>query len=224
MSVVSAVSPGSTDNIAGRRRRRASRPSPFRLAAAGLAGVLLLVPVAGAAAAETEPDPDLERLDATEITAEMRTTSVLDLNENAFASVLPLDAAASVTGLETIAEAEGTAVVTLTSDLLFEFGQAALTPAAAGALPDLTAAIAQGAAVAVDGYTDSLGGDAINLPLSQQRAQAVAAALAAARPDLVLTVAGHGSADEVAPNTADGGDNPAGRALNRRVELTYATG
>jgi OmpA-OmpF porin, OOP family len=191
-------------------------------ATSALVGFVLLVQGAGVASAATEPDADLERLDAAEITAEMLSTAVIDLGETAVEAVLPLDAASSVTGLETTEEVGGKAVVTLTSDLLFEFGQAALTPAAATAIPDLAAGIAQGAAVAVDGYTDSLGGDAINVPLSEQRAQAVAATLAAARPDLVLTVAGHGSADEVAPNTADGGDNPAGRALNRRVELTYA--
>ena len=203
--------------------RRAAR---FRPAAAALLGVALLVAPAGAAsAAGSDPDPDQARLDAAEISAQMLATAVLDLREVSVSSVLPLAPEGSVTGLETTEEAAGTAVVTLTSDLLFEFGQAALTPAAAAAVPALVAGIAQGAAVAVDGYTDSLGGDAINVPLSEQRAQAVAGVLATARPDLVLTVAGHGSADPVAANTADdGGDNPAGRALNRRVALTYATG
>ncbi|WP_407341492.1 OmpA family protein [Pengzhenrongella phosphoraccumulans] len=191
-------------------------------ATSALVGFVLLVQGAGVASAATEPDVDLERLEAAEITAEMLSSAVIDLGEIAVESVLPLDAAASVTGFETTEEKGGKAVVTLTSDLLFEFGQAALTPAAATAIPELVAGIAQGAAVAVDGYTDSLGGDTINVPLSEQRAQAVAATLAAARPDLVLTVAGHGSAAEVAPNTVGGGDNPAGRALNRRVELTYA--
>lgn len=81
--------------------------------------------------------------------------------------------------------------------------------------------IARGVAVAVDGYTDSRGGDSINVPLSRRRAQAVAGALAVTRPDLVLTVAGHGSANEVAPNQTTGKDNPVGRAQNRRVTLTY---
>lgn len=184
-----------------------------------LAGVLLAT-LAGPAAS-VESDPDLERLDATELTDEMLASSVFDLRTIVSSSVVPLDADGSVTGLETTETVDGTAVVTLTSDLLFEFGEAALTPAAAAVIPGIAAAIAQAAAVAVDGYTDSLGGDAINLPLSQRRAQAVAAALAAVRPDLDLTVTGHGSADEVAPNTVDGGDNPVGRALNRRVELTY---
>jgi outer membrane protein OmpA-like peptidoglycan-associated protein len=53
----------------------------------------------------------------------------------------------------------------------------------------------------------------------------VADALAIDRPDLVLTVTGHGSANPVANNANDdGSDNPVGRRLNRRVTLTYGAG
>lgn len=38
-------------------------------------------------------------------------------------------------------------------------------------------------------------------------------------------VGGFGSAEPVAPNdNDDGSDNPEGRALNRRVEITYPSG
>ena len=38
-----------------------------------------------------------------------------------------------------------------------------------------------------------------------------------------MSVAGHGADSPAAPNTNPGGsDNPAGRALNRRVEVSYA--
>lgn len=53
------------------------------------------------------------------------------------------------------------------------------------------------------------------------RAQAVADAVAAARPDLVLEVAGRGEAEPAAPNEQGGEDNPEGREQNRRVELRY---
>ena len=59
--------------------------------------------------------------------------------------------------------------------------------------------------------------------LSQRRAEAVAAAVAAARPDLVLSTEGRGEADPVAPNDNGGEDNPDGRAANRRVEIRYAS-
>ncbi|MEV0589672.1 hypothetical protein [Nonomuraea sp. NPDC050310] len=41
-------------------------------------------------------------------------------------------------------------------------------------------------------------------------------------PGVAFEVAGHGEADPVAPNALpDGGDNPKGRAKNRRVEVTF---
>lgn len=43
------------------------------------------------------------------------------------------------------------------------------------------------------------------------------------RADLQLTVTGHGSRHPVAENQVDGEDNPAGRALNRRVEINDGT-
>ncbi|MCL2091435.1 MAG: OmpA family protein [Micrococcales bacterium] len=115
-------------------------------------------------------------------------------------------------------------VVTLTADVLFEFGKSDLVPGARQEIEALAAEISQGATVSVDGYTDSISGDDINQPLSEARAAAVADVLTQTRPDLRLTVAGHSSADPVAPNQIDGQDNPAGRALNRRVEITYLSG
>jgi len=208
------------------RRRR-------RVLTAPILTIALLVPLAGPACADQKDD--LALLRSANISASMLADSVVDLSgkpaadsvvdlsgKRAADSVLKLNATDSVTGLEKTEKRAGTAVVTLTSDLLFEFGKAALTPASTAAIPDVAKGIAQGAAVAVDGYTDSRGGDTINVPLSQRRARAVATALGAARPDLVLTVGGHGSANEVAPNQTAGKDNPVGRAQNRRVTLTHA--
>jgi outer membrane protein OmpA-like peptidoglycan-associated protein len=72
----------------------------------------------------------------------------------------------------------------------------------------------------LEGHTDSIGSDAYNLDLSRRRAEAVAHELVArgVRRDR-LGVEGYGKQRPVAPNTLpDGRDNPAGRALNRRVE------
>ncbi len=179
------------------------------------AGMLLPWPHLAVAAA----DRDLARLEQAEITPAMLADAVLTLD--AASSVLALSA--DVIGLERTQEEAGAAVVTLTSDLLFDFGQSELTPASHAALAEIARAIGPDAQVSVAGHTDSISGDDVNLPLSQARAQAVADALAAARPDLVLTVTGHGSAVPVAPNMVDGRDNPTGRAQNRRVELAYAT-
>ena len=68
----------------------------------------------------------------------------------------------------------------------------------------------------IEGHTDDVGGAAANQALSQQRAEAVKAALVsgygvdAAR----LTAKGMGATKPAAPNAT-----PAGRQQNRRVEL-----
>ena len=70
--------------------------------------------------------------------------------------------------------------------------------------------------VEVVGHTDSTGSDAINQPLSEQRAASVGAYLKSRGviPQRLSTV-GVGSRYPVADN-----DTPEGRALNRRVEIT----
>ncbi|MCV7000223.1 channel-forming protein ArfA/OmpATb [Mycolicibacterium alvei] len=73
-----------------------------------------------------------------------------------------------------------------------------------------------GAQVAVTGYTDNTGNDAINVPLSSNRAKAVADYLVSQglAADHV-TSSGAGSAKPIASN-----DTPEGKAQNRRVEIT----
>ena len=116
--------------------------------------------------------------------------------------------------------------VTLSADVLFDFNQATLTPAAQTVLAAQASRIKSGArgTVTVAGYTDSLGPDSVNVPLSLARAQAVVAALTpeVAGTSVNLKATGQGAADPVAPNTnPDNSDNPAGRALNRRVTVAY---
>ena len=115
----------------------------------------------------------------------------------------------------------------LDTDVLFEFGSAQLSPQAQQTLAATADALkeANPATVRIDGHTDSIGDDASNLTLSRQRAQAVADALTGllGGTRVNLVVDGHGEADPIAPNTAEGGgDNPEGRALNRRVTVSYA--
>jgi peptidoglycan-binding protein ArfA len=72
--------------------------------------------------------------------------------------------------------------------------------------------------VSVVGHTDSSGNDAINVPLSNNRAKAVADYLVS--QGVVgdrVTSKGVGSAEPVAPN-----DTPAGKAQNRRVAITVS--
>lgn len=70
-------------------------------------------------------------------------------------------------------------------------------------------------ALRIEGHTDTVGGDAANQRLSEQRAAAIVAALVTRGvPSARLSAAGFGSARPVASNATD-----AGRARNRRVSV-----
>ena len=118
---------------------------------------------------------------------------------------------------------EGTqTVVTIATDVLFDFGSAEVGEGGDAAVRDAVEDAPDGATIDVTGYTDSVGGEEGNLLLSQQRADAVAAIIRSEGRGLVVNPVGKGSADEVEPNSnADGTDNPEGRAKNRRVEIRY---
>jgi OOP family OmpA-OmpF porin len=75
----------------------------------------------------------------------------------------------------------------------------------------------------IDGYTDSIGSLQYNRGLSKRRAHSVKSYLTGhgIKKGRITDIQGHGENNPVAPNTkSDGSDNPAGRAKNRRVELT----
>jgi outer membrane protein OmpA-like peptidoglycan-associated protein len=107
-------------------------------------------------------------------------------------------------------------VFTLAGDA-FASGQATLTPGASASLRALAAYLQAGPAanVRIEGHTDGQGEADANLRLSQQRAEAVAAALAAAGiPRSRMQAVGRGESDPVADDSSS-----AGRARNRRVEI-----
>lgn len=126
----------------------------------------------------------------------------------------PIDAAEPVTACGT--------VITLDSGVLFDFDSAVVRPEAQATLEDLASLLNEAGAptAQVNGHTDSIADEAYNQTLSEQRAEAVVAALQAAGTTAELRAAGFGESQPVAPNeNADGSDNPAGRQLNRRVEI-----
>jgi outer membrane protein OmpA-like peptidoglycan-associated protein len=112
------------------------------------------------------------------------------------------------------------------ADVLFDFDFADLRPDSLPTLraiaTDITAKL-PGAAVSVEGHTDDLGDDPYNQRLSEARARSVATWLAAEGgiDNDSLTTTGHGETLPAVPNHhADGSDDPAGRAVNRRVVIT----
>jgi outer membrane protein OmpA-like peptidoglycan-associated protein len=115
-------------------------------------------------------------------------------------------------------------VIVTFRDLLFAFDSAELNPKARREIERMAFVLNHPQAVArkvvLEGHADAIGTDAYNLDLSRRRAESVAQELVArgVRRDR-LAVEGFGERRPVAPNTlSDGRDNPAGRALNRRVE------
>ncbi len=106
------------------------------------------------------------------------------------------------------------------SDVLFDFNKFTLRPAAREKLAKISGIILShpGLRLEVDGYTDSIGGDAYNFKLSEQRAGAVRDYLAGeGLPADGLTAFGFGKDNPVASN-----QTAAGRQKNRRVELVVS--
>lgn len=126
-----------------------------------------------------------------------------------------------ITPVETRSTEGEETVISLASDVLFEFGEADVTGAAEDKITELVADVPDGATVQVHGHTDSIGTPEDNQELSEERADTVAQIIGRSRPDLQLEVEGFGEDEPVAPNEKGGEDDPEGRALNRRVEIRF---
>lgn len=128
------------------------------------------------------------------------------------------------TGGVTVRQGEGYTVYVLDGDVLFDFDQATIRPDAAATLTAVYGSLTTRAPtgpIVVQGHTDAVGDDAYNLDLSRRRATAVADFLTERGLDRGrLSVEGFGEKVPAVPNTRpDGGDDPAGRQQNRRVEI-----
>ncbi|HPU11400.1 MAG TPA: OmpA family protein, partial [Ottowia sp.] len=103
------------------------------------------------------------------------------------------------------------------NDISFQTGRADLEPRLRPILDQFAQGLGQqpGTEVFIVGHADSTGSDAINNPLSQQRANSVRDYLVSRGADSrIIRTEGRGSREPVASNATD-----AGRAQNRRVEI-----
>ena len=105
----------------------------------------------------------------------------------------------------------------VTNNILFETAKATLKPESMDEIQKVAEYMKKNPSVRfeVQGHTDNQGSDAVNDPLSQQRAEAVVKALEGLGVDgFNLRAVGKGSHEPVADNKTD-----EGRAKNRRVEF-----
>jgi outer membrane protein OmpA-like peptidoglycan-associated protein len=124
--------------------------------------------------------------------------------------------------LNTILETRETArgLIVNMSDVLFDTGKYTLKPGAREKLAKIAGIILShpGLRLAVEGHTDSIGGDDLNQRLSEQRANSVRDYLVAQSVSSdSITASGFGKSRPVASN-----DTLIGRQLNRRVELVVS--
>jgi len=106
------------------------------------------------------------------------------------------------------------------SDVLFDFNQYTLKPGAREKLAKVSGILLAypGLTIKLEGYTDSIGSDAYNQRLSEERAGSVLAYLQSQGvPATSLSAVGFGKANPVATN-----DTAEGRQQNRRVDMVVS--
>lgn len=131
-----------------------------------------------------------------------------------------MEQATSGTGVQVIKTADNRLKLDIPSDISFDTGRAEITSNFRPVLDSFATSLAKNpnSLVTVIGHTDSSGSDAVNNPLSFNRA-------ASTRDYLIsrgissnrISIEGRGSREPVVAN-----DTPANRAKNRRVEIFVA--
>lgn len=121
------------------------------------------------------------------------------------------------TGVEVSRTADNQLKLNIPNEVSFDVNSYAIKPELRGVLDPFAASLRDdpSARINVVGHTDSTGSDAINNPLSLERAQSVRDYLAARGVSATrIETAGRGEREPLADNKSD-----AGRAKNRRVEI-----
>ncbi len=128
-----------------------------------------------------------------------------------------MEQATQGTGVDVTRTADNQLKVNIPSDVSFDTGSASIRPQMRTVLDPFAASLKDDpkAQLTIVGHTDSTGSEAVNNPLSVQRAQSVRDYLAARGvASTRIQIDGRGEREPVADNTSD-----AGRARNRRVEI-----
>jgi outer membrane protein OmpA-like peptidoglycan-associated protein len=130
---------------------------------------------------------------------------------------IAMEQATQGTGVDVTRTADNQLKVNIPSDVSFDTGSATIRPQMRAVLDPFAASLKDDpkAQLTIVGHTDSTGSEAVNNPLSVQRAQSVRDYLSSrgVATGRVLTE-GRGEREPVSDNTTD-----TGRAKNRRVEI-----
>ena len=130
---------------------------------------------------------------------------------------LAMERATAGTGVQVSQTSDNQLKVNIPSDISFDTGRADIKPNMRPVLDQFASGLSSqpNTEVRIIGHTDNTGSDAVNDPLSVQRAQATRQYLAARGVDPNrIVIAGRGEREPIADNSTD-----AGRARNRRVEI-----
>jgi outer membrane protein OmpA-like peptidoglycan-associated protein len=122
-----------------------------------------------------------------------------------------------IEGVEVTRPAEDEIAVSLRNEILFDFDSARLRTESRRTIDQMSEVFRRydDTTITVEGHTDSIGTDAYNQRLSEQRAQAVVDYIVGQGvPRSRLISRGYGKSRPVASN-----DTPEGRQRNRRVEI-----
>jgi outer membrane protein OmpA-like peptidoglycan-associated protein len=130
---------------------------------------------------------------------------------------IAMEQATRGTGVDVSRTADNQLKVNIPSDVSFDTGSAKIKPQMQAVLDPFAASLKDDpkALVSIIGHTDSTGSEAVNNPLSVERALSVRDYLAARGVSATrVRTEGHGEREPVADNGTE-----AGRAKNRRVEI-----
>jgi outer membrane protein OmpA-like peptidoglycan-associated protein len=131
-----------------------------------------------------------------------------------------MEQASKGTGVQVTQTADNRLKLEIPSDVSFDVGRADIKPNMRPVLDRFAATLAenQSTVITIIGHTDNTGSDAVNDPLSRERAIRTRDYLSirGVSPSR-FSVEGHGSHEPLAPNNSD-----ANRAHNRRVEIFVA--